>query len=89
MDPPADRTSATYLAAILVDRRDDAVERLGRAGIETGVHYRRNDHHPLFGEPRDLPGAPTSPHWVSQMFLKVGIPRTRSSKWPFTLEPWA
>ena len=74
VDPPADRTSATYLAAILVDRRDDAVERLGRAGIETGVHYRRNDHHPLFGEPRDLPGAQA--YWTRTLSLPLHLELT-------------
>lgn len=74
LEPPTDRTSATCLAAILVDRRDAVVDRLGRAGIETGVHYRRNDQHPLFGEPRDLPGAQA--YWTRTLSLPLHLELT-------------
>jgi len=49
--------SATYLATLLADERDELIDALAAEGIATGVHYRRNDDHPLFGGRRDLPGA--------------------------------
>lgn len=49
--------SATYLATALVDRRDELIRALAADDIATGVHYRRNDDHHVFGGCRDLPGA--------------------------------
>lgn len=49
-----DRTSAYHLCCILAERRDELVARLREAGIEIGVHYRRNDEYPMF-ESQDLP----------------------------------
>lgn len=49
--------SATYLAAIGIDDRDRVATALSAEGITTGVHYRRNDHHEVFGGACDLPGA--------------------------------
>lgn len=55
--PPSGAVSATYLATILADERDRLVTALAAESIATGVHYRRNDEHPLFGGRRELPGA--------------------------------
>jgi perosamine synthetase len=71
IDVPTDRTSATYLAPILVERRDHLVAELGRRGIGSGVHYRRNDLHPIFGDPRDLPGAEA--YWTRALSLPVHL----------------
>lgn len=49
-----DRTSAFHLFCVLAERRDKLVARLQEAGIEVGVHYRRNDEYPMF-EAQDLP----------------------------------
>ena len=68
---PDDRCSATYLAPVLVERRDAVVDALGAAGITTGVHYRRNDHHRIFGVPRDLPGAEA--YWTRTLSLPVHL----------------
>lgn len=71
---PDDRRSATYLATVLVDRRDDVVAALGRAGVATGVHYRRNDDHPIFGARRELPGAEA--FWTRTLSLPVHLDLT-------------
>jgi perosamine synthetase len=68
---PEDRSSATYLAAILAEQRDGLVDLLGQAGVATGVHYRRNDDHPIFGERRDLPGAER--YWTRTLSLPVHL----------------
>ncbi|MEZ5138737.1 MAG: DegT/DnrJ/EryC1/StrS family aminotransferase [Acidimicrobiales bacterium] len=59
--------SATYLATILAEDRDDLIDALSCEGIATGVHYRRNDDHPLFGGRRDLPGAER--YWTRTLSL--------------------
>lgn len=66
-----DRTSATYLCPVLAERRDAVVDALDAAGITTGVHYRRNDHHRIFGAPRDLPGAES--YWTRTLSLPVHL----------------
>ena len=43
-----DRVSADHLACILAEDRDGLVAKLGASGIETGVHYRRNDGYPMY-----------------------------------------
>ena len=70
-DPLPDRTSATYLAPILTDRRDALFAALGERGIGAGVHFRRNDHHPMFGGERDLPGAEA--YWTRTLSLPVHL----------------
>jgi perosamine synthetase len=59
--------SATYLAAIATDRRDRTMDDLAAEGIATGVHYRRNDHHVVFGPARGLPGAER--YWTRTLSL--------------------
>ena len=71
VDPRPDRCSATYLSSILAERRDHLVDALGDAGVGTGVHYRRNDLHSIFGEPCDLPGAEA--YWTRTLSLPVHL----------------
>ena len=51
-----DRTSSNHLFCVLAEERDRLVERLREAGVDSSVHYRRNDTYELFEE-QDLPGA--------------------------------
>ena len=48
--PPesADRRSSYHLFPVLVERRNDFVETLRARGIDTGVHYRRNDEYSMY-----------------------------------------
>jgi dTDP-4-amino-4,6-dideoxygalactose transaminase len=57
--PPTDTRScsATNFSPLLVERRDGLCEWLAGHGIGSSVHFQRNDAHPLFGPPADLPGA--------------------------------
>jgi perosamine synthetase len=43
-----DRTSSNHLCCILVENRDELALKLKAAGIETGVHFRRNDLYPMY-----------------------------------------
>jgi dTDP-4-amino-4,6-dideoxygalactose transaminase len=48
--PPesSDRASSYHLFPVLAERRNDLADRLREAGIDTGVHYRRNDEYPMY-----------------------------------------
>ena len=56
--PPesSDRSSSHHLFPILAERRNDLADRLRSEGIDTGVHYRRNDEYSMYTK-ADLPGA--------------------------------
>jgi perosamine synthetase len=71
--PPvgADRESATYISPFLVDQRDRVVAELAEAGIGSSVHFRRNDHHPIFGGSRELPGAEA--YWTRAISLPLHL----------------
>lgn len=43
-----DRTSSNHLFCVLVEERDALAQKLKAAGIETGMHYRRNDLYPMY-----------------------------------------
>jgi perosamine synthetase len=43
-----DRKGSNHLFCILVENRDDLALKLKTAGIETGVHFRRNDLYPMY-----------------------------------------
>jgi len=43
-----DRSSSDHLCCILAENRDGLIAKLGSRGIETGVHYRRNDVYPMY-----------------------------------------
>jgi perosamine synthetase len=51
-----DRKSSYHLFSILAEKRDDLVDKLRDAGVDVGVHYRRNDLYPMY-EKQDLPNA--------------------------------
>jgi perosamine synthetase len=68
---PADRVSATYIGPLLVAGRDAVVAQLAARGIGSSVHFRRNDHHPIFGEPRHLPGAEA--YWTRAISLPIHL----------------
>lgn len=53
---PADRTSSNYLFILLAEQRDALMAKLALEGIETSVHFRAVDTHPVY-ERADLPGA--------------------------------
>lgn len=66
--PPdsVDRTSSHHLFHVLVERRQDLIDKLRNAGVGTGVHYRRSDEYPMY-EHADLPGA----EWFSMHTLSL------------------
>jgi len=43
-----DRDSSNHLFCFLADNRNDLVNKLLSMGIETGVHYKRNDLYPMY-----------------------------------------
>jgi len=47
-DVEPDRTSSNHLFCVLAEERDRLVERLREAGVDSSVHYRRNDTYELF-----------------------------------------
>lgn len=51
---PPDRTSSNHLCWVLVENREDLMEKLRLQGIGVGVHYRRNDSYPMYST-ADLP----------------------------------
>ena len=51
-----DRSSSYHLFPVLVERRNHFVEALRGKGIDTGVHYRRNDEYSMYTR-SELPGA--------------------------------
>lgn len=53
----ADRTSSDHLCCILAEDRDGLVAKLRSRGIETGVHYRRNDLYPMYRRDESLVNA--------------------------------
>lgn len=63
-----DRTSSFHLFCILADRRDALVDKLQAAGVDVGVHYRRNDQYPMYEE-HDLPN--TECFWRSVISLPM------------------
>lgn len=74
IEPLSDRVSATYLAPVLADDRDALAAGLAQRGIATGVHFRRNDVHAIFGPARDLPGAEA--YWTRTLSLPVHLALT-------------
>jgi perosamine synthetase len=63
-----DRTSSFHLFCILAERRDALVDKLRAAGVDVGVHYRRNDQYPMYEE-QDLPQ--TERFWRSVISLPM------------------
>lgn len=55
-DHSADRTSSHHLFWILAEDRDGLAEKLRAAGVDVGVHYRRNDSYSMY-EKCELPQA--------------------------------
>lgn len=51
-----DRTSSYHLFYILAEGRDQLAEKLRSAGVDVGVHYRRNDQYHMYEE-QNLPNA--------------------------------
>jgi perosamine synthetase len=71
VEPPPGCSSATYICPLLADRRDHLIDQLADSGIGSGVHYRRNDDHAIFGPPRDLPGAEA--YWSRTLSIPVHL----------------
>ena len=66
-----DRTSSNHLFCILAEKRDDLVLKLKAAGIETGVHYRRNDLYPVYRRDDSLVNAER--FWQSALSLPLHL----------------
>lgn len=54
LDRPVGVTSGNFVLPVLVEHRDELMDALDKAGIETGVHFRRIDSHPMY-TPAELP----------------------------------
>jgi perosamine synthetase len=61
-----------YLYAARTPDRDALIEHLARGGIEAGVHYRRNDHYPMF-RPTDLPGTAAYERTALSLPMHLGL----------------
>lgn len=61
-----DRSSSNWLFSLLAENRDELVKKLDAAGIETGVHFRRNDDYRIF-ERAELPAT----EWFSLRQLSL------------------
>lgn len=68
-----DRASSNCMFCILAEDRDKLVDKLQAHGVETGVHYRRNDQHPMYQE-HDLPN--TEYFWKKVISLPMHIQLT-------------
>lgn len=66
-----DRVSSHHLCRILVENRDALVSKLKSAGVETGVHYRRNDLYPMYRHDPSLLGA--EQYWRSTLSLPLHL----------------
>lgn len=68
-----DRTSSNHLFCVLAEGRDALAEKLQSAGVDVGVHYRRNDEYPMFEE-QDLPN--TDYFWRRVLSLPMHLALT-------------
>jgi perosamine synthetase len=66
-----DRVSSNHLCCILAENRDGLVLKLKQAGVETGVHYRRNDLYPMYRYDPSLEG--TEQYWRSTLSLPLHL----------------
>ncbi len=69
----SDRQSSCHLFCILAENRDNLVSKLKYAGVDTGVHYKRNDLYPMY-EKQNLPNA--EKFWRSVVSLPMHIEMT-------------
>ena len=67
-----DRTSSFHLFCVLAEAREALVDKLNAAGVEVGVHYRRNDRYPMYDE-QDLPRAEAFSRSVLSLPLHMGL----------------
>lgn len=65
-----DRTSSHHLSCVLAEERDGLVEKLAAEGVEVGVHFRRNDHYPMY-EATELPA--TERFWSRAISLPMHL----------------
>ncbi len=68
-----DRRSSFHLFCILAERRDALAGKLRAAGVDVGVHYRRNDQYPMYDE-HDLPN--TENFWRRVVSLPMHVALT-------------
>ena len=69
-----DRVCSNHLCCILADDRDALVLRLQAAGIDTGMHYRRNDLYPMYKHDESLVNAER--FWRSAISLPLHMALT-------------
>jgi len=67
----ADRMSSHHLCRILAENRDSLIRKLDSVGIETGVHFRRNDLFPVYGCDDSLTNAER--YWQKCLSLPVHL----------------
>jgi perosamine synthetase len=66
-----DRISSNHLCCILVENRDNLVLKLKEAGVETGVHFRRNDLYKMYRHDESLVNA--DQFWRSSLSLPLHL----------------
>ena len=67
------RKSSYHLFSILAEKRNDLVNKLRDAGVDVGVHYRRNDLYPMY-QKHDLPN--TEYFWQREISLPMHLQLT-------------
>jgi dTDP-4-amino-4,6-dideoxygalactose transaminase len=67
-----ERRSSNHLFCVLAERRDELLRKLREAGVDAGVHYRRNDDFALF-ERAELPAAESFSRRALSLPLFVGL----------------
>jgi perosamine synthetase len=67
----SDRKSSNHLCCILVENRDELALKLKSAGIETGVHFRRNDLYSMYKRDDSLVNA--EQFWRSSLSLPLHL----------------
>lgn len=67
----ADRSSSNHIFCILVENRDALSLKLKTVGVETGVHYKRNDLYPMY--PYDDSLVNVEKFWRSSLSLPLHL----------------
>jgi dTDP-4-amino-4,6-dideoxygalactose transaminase len=67
-----ERRSSNHLFCVLAERRDELLRKLREAGVDAGVHYRRNDDFALF-ERAELRAAESFSRRALSLPLFVGL----------------
>jgi len=73
MEWKSDRVSGNWIFPIHVKRRKKFLEKMKQCGIGSGIMFRRNDWHPIFGGLKHLPNTAKSNKDVALIPLHLGL----------------